>query len=150
MLHSKEKKSRDFSAIYTLYCKKPLRTYSILQTNRVRCISSDHCYLRKATSGWTKSEINIKIKTGHRSDPRKGCSLLSVSTALCQILLYFFFALFMRFFLLSYQRTTPHCPSSHQSSLSPIGHLLWREFLWSSLSRRLWACGHWHSLDRPK
>lgn len=149
--HSKEKKKSEIFLSFTLYSKKPLKTFSILQTNRIRYTSSDCCYSRKPTSQWTKSEINIKIKTGHRSDPRKGCSLLSVSTALGQILFFFFFlCTFHALFLLSYQSTTPHCPSSHQSCLSSIGCLLWREFLWSGLNRTLWACGHWHSLDRPK
>lgn len=142
-------KEKNFFSV-TSYSKKPLRTFSILQTNRIRYISSDRCNSRNPNSQWTKSEMDINIKTGNRSDPKKGCRLLSVSTALRQILFYFFLWTFHALFLLSYQSMTPHCPSSHQSCLSPIGRLLWREFLWSGLSRRLWACGHWHSLDRPK
>lgn len=141
----KKKKKSEIFLSFTLYSRKPLRTFSILQTNRIRYTSSDRCNSRKPTSQWTKSEINMGVI------PEKAAAFCLFPLLLARFsFIFFFLCTFHALFLLSYQSTTPHCPSSHQSCLSPIGCLLWREFLWSGLSRRLWACGHWHSLDRPK
>lgn len=140
-MHTIKKKNLWFFC-HLLYTQKPLRTFSFLQTNRVRYISSDPCYLRKRTSQWSKSEMDIKIK--------KACSLLSASSALRQILFYFFLCTFLHFFFCLIRVRVPTALPLIRASLSLVGRLLWREFLWSVLSRRLWACGHWHSLDRPK
>lgn len=100
------------------------------------------------------SELNqkwtLRSKQARGVIPKKAAAFCLFPLLCARISFIFSLCTFHVLFLLSYQSMTPHCPSSHQSCLSPIGRLLWREFLWSGLSRRLWACGHWHSLDRPK
>lgn len=94
--------------------------------------------------------MDIKIKTGNRSDPRKGCSLLLFSSALRQILFYFFLCAFLCCIFCLIRVRLPTALPLIRASLSFVGCLLWREVLWSVLNWRLWACGHWHGLDRPK
>ncbi len=142
--HSKEKNN------YLLYTQKPWRTFSFcfLQANRVRYISVP-CYLRKRTSHSTKSEMDIKIKKATGAIPDKAAAFFGFVCSSPDALL-FFLCTFQRFFFCLIRVRLPTALPLIRASLSLVCHLLWREFLWSGLSRRLWARGHWHSLDRPK
>jgi len=92
MAHSKGNKRRFF-------CHFILQetTENIHHSSNQPKISSDRCNSRNLTFRWTKSEMDIKIKTGNRSDPKKAADFFSVSTAFRQILFYFFLCTFHSF-----------------------------------------------------